>query len=187
MATTRRVRAETKTDAAAAAGYDAMKTFEGKRYTGMKVGRTHKWYYDRGEWRERKVTPDEWTIEYAVTKRRAGRAPEGSGVPVGTEYHWFVLADQFVQKLDANSYSTSMRGLKVKLAHRRAGSEKWSASEAAQRRRLIATLRQMAVQLEGEELAHSASPVEPAREGRKNSRVRQSKSSSGNSRRARLP
>ena len=27
-----------------------------------------------------------------VTKRRAGHAPEGSGVPVGTEYHWYIVA-----------------------------------------------------------------------------------------------
>jgi hypothetical protein len=67
--------------------YDSFKEFEGKRYTGAKVGRAQKWYYDQGEWKERKLTPDRWEIGYAVTKRRAGRAPEGSGVPVGTEYH----------------------------------------------------------------------------------------------------
>lgn len=73
-----------------AVSYDDFKTFEGRRYTGMKVGRSHKWYYDQGEWREKrekKITPDLWEISYAVTKRRAGGAPEGSGVPVGTEYH----------------------------------------------------------------------------------------------------
>ncbi len=115
------------------AGYDAPKQFAGRRYTGMKVGRRHTWHYDAGEWRERKVTPDEWTFTYSVTKRRAGKAPEGSGAPVGTEYHWYVLADQTVQKLDANAYRTRMWGLKIKLAHKRAGSDKWSASDAARR------------------------------------------------------
>lgn len=43
-----------------------------------------------------KITPDLWTISYAVTKRRAGRAPKGSGVPVGTEYHWYIVAHQHV-------------------------------------------------------------------------------------------
>ena len=71
-----------------AVSYDAFKEHEGQRYTGMKIGRSHKWYYDPGEWKETKVTPDLWQIQYAVNKRRAGRAPEGSGVPVGTEYHW---------------------------------------------------------------------------------------------------
>src|SRR5262245_28813753 len=62
-----------------AASYEAFKEFEGKRYTGMKVGRSHKWYYEKGEWKEKKITPDEWEIHYSVKKRRAGHAPEGSG------------------------------------------------------------------------------------------------------------
>src|SRR6185295_18802166 len=90
--------------------YNEFKQFEGHQYTGMKVGRSHKWYYDKGEWRETKITPDLWEISYAVTKRRAGKAPEGSGVPVGTEYHWYILAHQNVRKLNANDYSTSMTG-----------------------------------------------------------------------------
>jgi hypothetical protein len=35
-------------------GYDQYKEFEGKKYTGMRVGGTHQWYYDRGEWKEKK-------------------------------------------------------------------------------------------------------------------------------------
>src|SRR6266567_105227 len=107
--------------------YNEFKEFEGRQYTGMRVGRSHKWYYDQGEWKETKITPDLWEISYAVTKRRAGKAPEGSGVPVGTEYHWYILAHQNVRKLNANDYSTTLTGLKFKIAHKRAGSEKWSA------------------------------------------------------------
>jgi len=131
--------------------YNEFKTFEGRRYTGMKVGRSHKWYYDKGEWREKKRTPDEWEFNYAVTKRRAGHAPEGSGVPVGTEYHWYILAHQNVRKLNANDYKTAMSGVKFKLAHKRAGSEKWSAGEKAQRRKLIKLLKRMIADLESEE------------------------------------
>lgn len=87
--------------------YNEFKQFEGQQYTGMKVGRSHKWYYDKGEWRETKITPDLREISYAVTKRRAGKAPEGSGVPIGTEYHWYILAHQNVRKLNANDYTTS--------------------------------------------------------------------------------
>jgi len=100
--------------------YNQFKEFEGKKYTGMKVGRTHKWYYDKGEWKEKKLTPDKWQFSYNVTKRRAGNAPEGSGVPTGTEYHWYILANQNVKKIDANSYTTSIKEFKYKLAHRRA-------------------------------------------------------------------
>jgi hypothetical protein len=79
-----------------AVSYNEFKEYEGQRYTGMKIGRSHTWYYDQGEWKETKITPDLWRIGYAVAKRRAGRAPEGSGVPIGTEYHWYVLAHQHV-------------------------------------------------------------------------------------------
>jgi hypothetical protein len=123
--------------------YNQFKEFEGKKYTGMKVGRTHKWYYDKGEWKEKKLTPDKWQFTYNVTKRRAGNAPEGSGVPVGTEYHWYILANQSVKKLDANNYTTSMIGLKYKLAHKRAERNNWSSSDNAQRKKLIEILEEL--------------------------------------------
>jgi hypothetical protein len=138
-----------------AVSYNDFKEYEGRRYTGMKIGRSHKWYYDQGEWKETKVTPDLWQISYAVSKRRAGRAPEGSGVPVGTEYHWYILAHQNVCKLNANDYTTSMTGLKFKLAHRRADSGKWSATPGTQRKRMIEFLREMIEQLETEPAAEA--------------------------------
>jgi hypothetical protein len=128
--------------------YNEFKEFEGQQYTGMRIGRSHKWNYDQGEWKETKITPDLWEISYAVTKRRAGHAPEGSGVPVGTEYHWYILAHQNVRKLNANDYTTSMTGLKYKLAHKRADKDKWSASAKSQRKRLVKLLQQLIAQLE---------------------------------------
>src|ERR1043165_3368365 len=95
--------------------YNQYKDFEGKQYTGMKVGRSHHWNYDQGDWIETKITPDLWQISYAVTKRRKGEAPEGSGVPVGTAYHWYIMAHQNVKKLNANDYTTEMTGLKYKV------------------------------------------------------------------------
>src|SRR5215204_7485293 len=91
--------------------YNEFKDFEGKQYSGMQVGRSHKWYYDKGEWKETKITPDLWRIFYSVTKRRAGKAPKGSGAKVGTAYHWYILAHQRVEKLNANDYSTTLMGL----------------------------------------------------------------------------
>jgi hypothetical protein len=128
--------------------YDQLKEFAGRQYTGMQVGRSHKWNYDAGTWKETKITPDLWEISYAVTKRRAARAPEGSGVPVGTAYHWYVMAHQVVKKLDANDYSTEMTGLKYKVAHKRADKEKWSATTKTQRKHMIAFLKKMIRQLE---------------------------------------
>jgi hypothetical protein len=116
--------------------YNRYKFYQGKQYTGMKVGGSHKWYYDQGVWRDKKVTPEQWEISYNVTKRRAGHAPEGSGAAVGTEYHWYIMAHQLVKKLNANDYSTEMTGFKYKLAHKRAAAGKWSVSEKGQRKKL---------------------------------------------------
>jgi hypothetical protein len=131
-------------------GYNEYKDFEGKKYTGMRVGGTHQWYYDKGEWKEKKIAPDKWEFTYATNKRRAWQAPEGSGVPVGTEYHWYLLAHQNVRKLDANSYTTSMEGLKYKLAHKRAEIGKWSSTDYAQKERLIQILEGLIDQLKKE-------------------------------------
>ncbi len=146
-----------------AATYNAFKQFGGQQYTGMKIGRSHKWYYDKGVWRDKKITPDEWEISYAVTKRRAGKAPKGSGVPVGTEYHWFIVAHQHVKKLNANDYSTEMTGYKFKVAHKRFDKEKWSASDAARRRRMIKFLEEMIGRLESEQEETAVPEQKPAR------------------------
>src|SRR6478672_254958 len=143
--------------------YEKTKTFHGQRYTGMAVGRTHKWYYDQGEWREKKITPDLWQISYEVKKRRAGRAPEGSGVPVGTEYHWYIAADQTVKKLNANDYSTAMTGFKYKVGHKRADSDKWSASDNAQRKRLVKFLRELIDSNENGDSLAGETPVAEAK------------------------
>jgi hypothetical protein len=134
----------------AAANYDAVKEFEGRKYTGMRVGGSHSWYYRQGQWKETKVAPDKWQFTYAVNKRRKWNAPEGSGAPVGTEYHWFVLARQNVRKLSANEYKTSMMGTKYKLAHRRAAGGEWSASDRTQLRRLISIFEENIILLQRE-------------------------------------
>ncbi|MGE5798499.1 MAG: hypothetical protein ACM34N_17055 [Ignavibacteria bacterium] len=136
---------ETKKDLSES--YNKFKEFEGQIYTGAKVGRGQRWYYKTGEWKEKKVAPDRWEFTYEVPKRRAGKAPPGSGAPVGTEYHWYILAHQLVRKLDANNYSTSMSGLKYKLSHKRADKDKWNSSDRTQRKRLIKILTDLADQL----------------------------------------
>ncbi|HEY9049202.1 MAG TPA: hypothetical protein VIN08_25045 [Ohtaekwangia sp.] len=130
--------------------YNAFKEYKGQRYTGMAVGRSHKWNYDKGIWKETKVTPDRWELTYDVIKRRAGHAPEGSGVPVGTAYHWFILSHQYVEKLNANDYTTSMVGLKFKLAHKRADKDKWSVSDATQYKNLIRLLEDFIAELKSD-------------------------------------
>jgi hypothetical protein len=143
--TARRLASKKKTSLSES--YDRYKFYEGKQYTGMQVGRSHKWFYDKGEWKETKVRPDMWRMFYSVVKRRAGKAPKGSGVPVGTGYHWYIMAHQNVTKLNANDYSTTLMGLKFKVAHKRAAKGKWSSSAAAQRKTLLQFFQEMITEL----------------------------------------
>ena len=117
--------------------YNKPKEYKGKRYSGMKVGGRHKWYYDKGEWKEKKKTPEEWDIFYQAQKSRAGKAPEGSGAAIGTGYNWLIVAHQRVDKLDANNYMTYLDGKKFKVAHLRASKGKWNIKEKKQRKKVI--------------------------------------------------
>lgn len=130
--------------------YEVIKDYQGKQYVGMQIGRSHKWYYDKGEWKDKKITPDLWEIHYAVTKRRAGKAPKGSGAPIGTGYHWYIMAHQEVLKLNEDDYTTVLSGLKYKIAHKRAAKGSWSASVAMQRKTLIAFIKSVMAELEKE-------------------------------------
>src|SRR5688572_25019732 len=149
-----------------AKSYNSYKEYDGKQYTGMKIGRSHKWNYDKGVWRETKVTPDRWELTFNVIKRRAGHAPEGSGAPVGTAYHWFILSHQFVEKLNADDYVTSMVGLKFKLAHKRAEKDTWSISDNTRRKALNNILKAMTKELEDEPGKTSLVPLNFAYKGK---------------------
>ncbi|KAL7809353.1 hypothetical protein V8C44DRAFT_144904 [Trichoderma aethiopicum] len=122
-------------------GYNALKTFNGQYYSGMAVGGSHTWNYDGGVWHETKEEPDLWKIDYKTNKRRAKKAPANSGAPVGTEYHWLIVAHQHVRKIDANTYETHLEGSKYKLAHKGATSNSWSiATVKGQRERELELL-----------------------------------------------
>jgi hypothetical protein len=128
--------------------YNKPKLYQGKQYTGMAVGRTITWQYDPGIWKDIKVTPDQWDITFNVTKRRRGEAPEGSGAAVGTGYHWLIIGHQFVEKLNADDYTTRLVGMKFKLAHKRADKDKWSATGPTQHKQLIRILKNVIAGLE---------------------------------------
>jgi len=72
------------------------------------------------------VAPDRWVFSFRSEKKRARKAPEGSGALPGTEYHWFILAHQKVRKLDQDTYETFMEGVKYKVAHKRPSWRHWS-------------------------------------------------------------
>jgi hypothetical protein len=106
--------------------FDDLKKFRGQVYSGMSVGGMHLWEYPLGVWEECKVAPDHWVFTFKSDKKRARKAPEGSGALPGTEYHWFILAHQRVKKLDADTYATVMEGVKYKVAHKRPHWRHWS-------------------------------------------------------------
>lgn len=106
--------------------YDDLKEFDGGAYSGMAVGGRHVWHYTDAIWREEKMAPDRWDFTLTSVKRRDEPSPPGSGAPSLTEYHWYLLAHQWVRKIDADSYATFMSGAKYKLAHKRPHWCAWS-------------------------------------------------------------
>jgi hypothetical protein len=133
--------------------FDDLKEFRGQVYTGMPIGGTHTWEYPHGLWQERKVAPDRWEFTFQSEKKRARRAPEGSGAAVGTEYNWFILAHQRVRKLDPDTYETVMEGVKYKVAHRRPHWRRWSTEypdQEPEREILIRILEEDLARLKGE-------------------------------------
>ncbi len=143
--------------------FDDMKSFNGQKYTGMPVGLSHHWNYPNGEWEETKVAPDMWKIKFTSLKSRKTPAPEGSGVPLKTSYHWYIMADQCVTKTTKDDYQTAMEGLKFKIGHKRAYWKNWSYGYEGQptyRQKLIGILQSALQQLILEEAYENpSSPV----------------------------
>lgn len=107
--------------------YNSIKTTkEGKSYSGMRIGGKHTWNYKNGIWNETKVAPDRWNFQYSSLKHRYHQAPEGTGALKNTKYHWYIIANQKVNKIDANTYETVMEGQKFKIAHKRPDWRLWN-------------------------------------------------------------
>ncbi|MHA1267816.1 MAG: hypothetical protein ACTSRS_21470 [Candidatus Helarchaeota archaeon] len=105
--------------------YNSIKSFNGIKYTGMRIGSSHRWIYNNGTWNEIKIKPDEWQFEFNSIKSRTHLAPPHSGAFINSQYHWLILAQQKVIKLDDNSYNTFMYGSKFKLGHKLPNWKKW--------------------------------------------------------------
>lgn len=145
--------------------FDDIKTFNGMKYTGMTVGRSHHWDYLNSVWDETKLASDKWQFKFTSLKRRQGAAPVGSGVPLNTEYHWYIIADQRVIKADKDTYQTVMEGTKFKIGHKRPYWKNWSYTYAGQmtyRQRLIQIFKSLLQQLEEEEVKEIRQPLLPS-------------------------
>jgi hypothetical protein len=133
--------------------YDELKKYENQVYSGMKVGGEHYWNYNDGKWYEIKNSPDKWKFTFNCIKNRAYDAPPNSGAQVGTKYHWFIIADQIAEKLNANSYMTTMKGVKYKIGHKREYWKKFSYEYSEQKRykeQVIQVLEETLAQLKKE-------------------------------------
>jgi hypothetical protein len=132
--------------------YDDEKSYGSAKYHGMKVGGIHRWTYPDGKWQERKVAPDRWEVGFTSLKRRDRRAPEGSGAEVGSGYHWLIVAHQWVDKLDANTYATRLEGTKYLVAFRKADWPVWNTQFRNAKRhakeRTLAALRDLVRRIE---------------------------------------
>ena len=112
--------------------YDDLKEYKGKVYSGMLIGSSHNWSYPNGKWIETKVAPDKWEFSFESVKKRNRLSRENTGAASGTTFHWYIIADQKATKLNADSYFTSMSGLKFKLGHKRPYWRKFSYDYAEQ-------------------------------------------------------
>lgn len=99
--------------------FNDFKQFNGMRYTGAAVGHEHEWDYNDAVWNETKISPDLWKMQFSATKSRRKAAPVNSGAELNTEYHWTIVADQMVRKIDANHYETLMQGMKFKTGYKK--------------------------------------------------------------------
>ena len=134
--------------------YSDLKEHNGNKYTGMPVGGKHHWEYPDGKWEETKISPDEWQFRFIATKGRFRPAPIDSGAKRGTEYHWYIIADQKAVKLNTDQYQTVMEGSKFKVGHKRPQWRGWSYDYPEQvpyRQRLIHILQETLQRLESEE------------------------------------
>lgn len=126
--------------------YNDLKEFNGRKYMGMSIGGKHTWDYPNGTWKEEKVAPEAWTFDFKSIKQRRKEAPVNSGAPINTQYHWYILADQRVKKIDKDTYETVMGGVKYKLSHKRPYWRKWSSeyqNNISDRDRVIGILEDM--------------------------------------------
>lgn len=139
--------------------YDELKDFNGKTYTGMKIGGSHNWTYPNGQWHETKIGPDAWKFDFQAIKRRNHAAAENTGAAKGTIYHWYIIADQKATKIDANAYQTFMEGMKFKIGHKRPHWRTFSYNyddQVSYRERVIQALEQTLERLKQEQAAAEA-------------------------------
>lgn len=86
--------------------------FKGKKVSGVPLNYPEDWAY-RGHWKEKKIKPGIWKIDFRATKRRKARGYGGFGK--GTKGRWKINAIQYITKTGKGKYQTRMKGTKKSL------------------------------------------------------------------------
>lgn len=88
-----------------------------KKRKGVPSGFQHNWAY-RGHWKEKKVRPGYWIIDFRATKRtKAG----SMGPKPGSFLVWKIDATQTAYKTHKGSYQTRLTGKKTLLKSKMKG------------------------------------------------------------------
>jgi len=126
--------------------------FEGEAYNGLRATQT--WAMGKGKWEEQPTGALSWDILFETIAVKPLKA--GTGMPIGSEHHSYLLAHQKLVKTRNNTYQVRLEGVKFKLAHKETG-EKWSANAGVRHNNLIKILKQALNDLE---MRHGQAPSE---------------------------
>jgi hypothetical protein len=117
--------------------------FEGNEYNGTREEIA--WQLSKNTWSEFRRGEKSWDVLFETN---ASKPFEGAkDMPVGSEYHSYILAHQKLVKTRKNTYAMKLEGLKFKLAHKEDGAS-WSSNERGRKNQLIKILKEMLATLE---------------------------------------
>ncbi|HLP14527.1 MAG TPA: hypothetical protein VK177_21530 [Flavobacteriales bacterium] len=129
---------------------------EGTPYTGVLNEQT--WNLSKATWNESRRNAKSWDILFETL---ATKPFEGANeLPVGSEFHSYILAHQTMVKTRKNTWKVKLDGKKFKLAHKEEGAG-WSANSTTRRNYLIKILKETLHELEmghGPAPSHSKTP-----------------------------
>lgn len=125
---------------------------EGLPYTG--VPNQLEWTVQKGDWIEKPRNEKTWDVlaEFALTKSFESE----NELPVGSEYHTYIVAQQTLIKSRKNTWKIKLEGKKVKLGQKISGSALKGNAES-RRKDMIKFLKELLSELE---LGHGRAPAQ---------------------------
>ena len=127
--------------------------FEGKPYNGFPISKS--WTLGKSDWKESRRGIKTWDISFEADATT--NTENDLSLPIGSEFHSYILAHQKIVKTHKNAYKLKIQGIKFKLAHK-LRDENWSATSQHQKKNLIQILKDVLKDLE---MNSGRAPVEP--------------------------